>query len=133
MRESEPALRLVPERGHMRAGWDVPRTAARGNGRGTPMTEAELEDAIEALCGEYGVFRFHVPDSRKMRRGLPDDILIGLRGVLWRECKTSNNQLSTSQRVVAARLIRSGEDFRVWRPDDLRSGKIAADIRKVAW
>ncbi len=92
------------------------------------MSEAELEEHIRALCLDLGVLRFHVRDSRGMNRGLPDDILIGARGVLWRECKTQKGRLTPEQRMVGEALTALGQDWAVWRPADLLSRRIVSEL-----
>jgi hypothetical protein len=96
------------------------------------MTEDELEEQIRQHCLARDILRFHVRDARGMTRGLPDDILIGHRGsVLWRECKSSTGTLSTEQRQIRNRLLALGEDWALWRPADLRSGLIVAELEAI--
>jgi len=82
------------------------------------VTEAELEESIRQLCLALGVLRFHVRDSRGMNRGFPDDLLIGRRGILWRECKSAGGTLTPEQRQVGYALQALGADWDVWRPRD---------------
>jgi hypothetical protein len=96
------------------------------------MTEAELERHINQLCAGLGILRFHVPDSRGMERGLPDDILIGTYGTLWRECKTEKGKLRPEQTRVGMQLAAHGQDYAVWRPSDLISGRIARELTAIS-
>jgi hypothetical protein len=96
------------------------------------MSEAELEEGIRALCKDLGILRFHVKDSRGTNAGLPDDILIGPGGVLWRECKTQKGQLTNAQWAVANALNLAGQDWNTWRPADLLSGQIARELAALA-
>ena len=77
------------------------------------MSEAELEEGIRSLCKDLGILRFHVRDSRGMNRGLPDDILIGAMGVLWRECKRQKGTVTPEQRACGEALTALGQDFAI--------------------
>ena len=96
------------------------------------MSEAELEEGIRSLCKDLGILRFHVRDSRGMNRGLPDDILIGTRGVLWRECKTQRGRITPEQRACGEALKALGQDFAVWRPSHLLSWQIAQELVNIS-
>jgi len=97
------------------------------------MTEAELEEHVRVLCKDLGVLRFHVRDSRGMNRGLPDDILIGARGVvLWRECKTQRGRLTPEQREIGEALTALGQDYGVWRPISLLNGHVGRELTAIS-
>ena len=115
----------------------VPAVAARAALAGSSkiaaaMSEADLEEGVRALCKDLGILRFHVRDSRGMNRGLPDDILIGARGVLWRECKSQKGRLTPEQRLTGEALTALGQDFAVWRPSDLLSWRIARELVELS-
>jgi hypothetical protein len=110
-----------------------PRPLAGSRGAiAAAMSEAELEEGIRALCKDLGILRFHVRDSRGMNRGLPDDILIGPRGILWRECKDQKRKLTPEQRATGEALTALGQDFAVWRPEDLLSWRIARELIELS-
>lgn len=75
--------------------------------------------------------RFHVRDARGMTRGFPDDVLIGTRGLLWRECKNEFTTLTPDQRQVGIVLRNLGQDWELWRPVDLRSGRIVRELEEI--
>lgn len=100
--------------------------------RAAAMTEAQLEDNVRALCADLGVLRFHVRSSRGMAPGWPDDVLIGARGILYRELKTEHGRLSTEQRDTGQAITRAGGSWRTWRPSDLLAGRIAAELTEIA-
>ncbi len=88
------------------------------------MTEAELEEQIRDACTKLGILRFHVRFSMGTTAGLPDDILIGPRGILWRECKTARGKVTAAQQEAGNALTAAGQDWAVWRPADWYSGRI---------
>lgn len=97
------------------------------------MTEVELEREVRRLLQVYGLAKtsFHVPDSRGMQPGLPDWIIIGRR-VIYRELKSAYGGLRAEQRHVGYLLQKAGDDWNIWRPVDLRSGRIEREIESVA-
>jgi len=96
------------------------------------MSEAGLEK-VQELCEGFGILRFHNPDSRRVReKGLPDDILIGARGVLWRELKNMKRKLTPEQEKVGEQLTAHGQDWAVWRPTDLLSRRIEFELRAIS-
>jgi len=96
------------------------------------MSEAELEEQIRDACKKLGILRFHVRDSRGMCPGFPDDLLIGSRGVLWRENKRQRGRVTPDQAAVGEALTVLGQDFAVWRPEDWFSGRIARELAALA-
>lgn len=96
------------------------------------MTEAELEEEIRDACKKLGIIRFHVRFSLGTTPGLPDDILIGPRGILWRECKTRKGKLTAAQVSAGEALRAAGQDWDVWRPEDWFSGRIAQELAALA-
>ena len=95
------------------------------------MTEAELEDHIRRACAGLGILRFHIPDARGMSRGMPDDLLIGRHGILWRECKSFRGRLTSEQRKVGYALQALGQDWDWWTPADWLSGRIEQELEAI--
>lgn len=96
----------------------------------TAVTEAELERAVRDLLKLHRLWGYHPYDSRRSEPGFPDWVIIGSR-VLWRELKTDGGELRPDQRRVRNLLLAAGEDWAVWRPADLRSGRIDQEMRAV--
>lgn len=94
------------------------------------MPEAALQKAVTDLCKLLGIWWYHVGDSRRDRAGWPDLALIGRR-LIYRELKTDSGTLRIEQAEVGARMRRAGVDWAVWRPADLRSGKILAELEAI--
>ena len=96
------------------------------------MTEAELEEQIRDACKKLGVIRIHIYHARGTTPGVPDDILIGARGVLWRELKTMRGHVSPAQRAMGEALLAAGQDFAIWRPEDWFSGRIRLELMAIS-
>lgn len=97
------------------------------------MTEVELEREVRRLLTVYRLqaTSFHVPDARRMTPGLPDWIIIG-RGVLWRELKDAYKGPTREQRHLGYVLQAAGQDWDIWRPRDLASGRIERELESIA-
>jgi hypothetical protein len=91
--------------------------------------EADLDHEIKRLVAQMGLQGFHVPDSRGMSPGFPDWVIIGPGGLIFRECKMADGQMSSSQTRLRYLLISIGQDYSVWRPADLYSGLIESELR----
>ena len=96
------------------------------------MSEADLEENIRDACKKFGIIRFHVRFSLGTTPGLPDDILIGPSGILWRECKNQKNKPTPDQVKTGEALTALGQDFAIWRPSDWLSGQIQAELLAIS-
>ena len=103
-------------------------TTVRTDPRAALMSEVELERNVGRIAADLQVWRHHNPDSRKVTAGLPDDLLAGPGGVIWRELKRETEKPSPAQIALMAFLRAAGHDVDVWRPSDLLSGRIAREI-----
>lgn len=95
------------------------------------MTEAQFQTAVLQLAQIYNYeLRYHNPDSRRSQAGFPDLVLASKsRGrLLFRELKTDDGRLSPEQIRTIDVLETVGADIAVWRPLDLRSGRIAREL-----
>lgn len=100
-----------------------------------PMTERNLQSAVLKLAGFHGYeVRYHTKDSRGSQAGFPDLVLASSkRGrLLFRELKTDSGRMRPEQRVVLEVLGACGQDVGVWRPADLLSGRIVAELRAAS-
>lgn len=98
------------------------------------MSEKTLDLKVRRLLNQFGLapFAFHPPDGTGgMRAGFPDWTIMGA-WVMFRELKTEEGVLSPAQKAVIAQLESIGADVDVWRPRDLFSGRIAAELAAVA-
>jgi hypothetical protein len=64
-------------------------------------------------------------------KGFPDLVIAGLGGQMFRELKSAKGVLSPEQVVWIGELTRGGADAGVWRPADLRSGRIEQELRAL--
>lgn len=110
--------------------------AARMPQRGGRVTGTELIRLIMSHVQLVRVLAYHHPDSRLLpagaARGFPDLVMVGPGGVLFREVKGDYDTLSPNQRLWGRRLRFAGADWAEWRPCDWRSGRIRAEIRRIA-
>lgn len=96
------------------------------------MSEAQLEEQVRDACKKLGILRFHVRVSLGTTAGLPDDILIGPGGILWRELKREKGKPTPAQVKTGEALTAAGQDWALWRPSDLLSGRIALELAGIA-
>lgn len=96
-----------------------------------PMSEKNLQSAVEKLARFSGWLVYHTHDSRRSQPGFPDLVMVsGKRGmVLYRELKSATGKLRPEQVTWLDELTAAGEDAGVWRPADLVSGRITAELR----
>lgn len=101
------------------------------------MTETELLYAITSgsrkrpgLCVRFGIRWYHSYDSRRSIPGWPDLVLVGGR-VIFRELKSATGDLRPEQRDWRDLLHAAAADWAIWRPIDLESGRIEAELRDL--
>lgn len=95
------------------------------------MTEAHFQGSVIAICKLLGVAWFHPYYSERSVPGYPDLTLCGNRGVLFRELKTEVGKLTRTQEEWLTRLSKASQDADVWRPADLASGRILAELKAI--
>lgn len=94
-------------------------------------TEAGLQLAVEQLAGWLGLRCWHDVDSRRNKAGFPDLVIVGPGGILWRELKKSTGRTSKAQDEWGAALRAAGQDWAVWKPGDMRSGRIRSELEAI--
>jgi hypothetical protein len=95
------------------------------------MTEAQLQAAVLDLCKLLGIWWYHAYQPKYDNAGWPDLVLIGSRATIFRELKKAGQDPTPEQADVGARLARSGQDWDVWRPADLRSLRILRELQAI--
>lgn len=78
--------------------------------------EAEFQSTVMTAARELGLLAYHPYRSEKSTPGFPDTTIIGHRGVLFRELKMEEGQLSPDQRYWLDALTEAGQNAAIWRP-----------------
>jgi hypothetical protein len=94
-------------------------------------SEASLQRAVTGLCTWLGIWWWHDTDPRRNKAGLPDLIIVGDHGILWRELKSPRGRLRPGQDILGRRLRASGQDWDTWRPADWASGRIKKELESI--
>lgn len=95
------------------------------------MTEATLQETVRQLCQNLKLFHYHPHDSRRSEPGWPDSVIIGPRGILYRELKSHRGTLTSEQTQVRYLLLAAGADYGVWKPVQLLDGTIARELAAI--
>jgi hypothetical protein len=95
------------------------------------MPEAELQTKVLRLATDLGFLAYHTHDSRRSQRGWPDLVLAhpGRGRLLFRELKQQGKYPTPEQRRWLTTLEATGADVGVWRPMDLLSERVLAELR----
>ena len=96
------------------------------------ISEREFQGIIMQVAQLHGFeLGYHTHDSRRSEPGFPDLVLVSSkhRRVLFRELKTDKGRVSPEQRRWIDGLTAAGADAGVWRPADLRSGRVTKELR----
>jgi hypothetical protein len=111
------------------------------------MSEDDLLTAVLDLARLLGVFSAHFRPARRQGKdgrtrwetavqgdgkGYPDLTLVGPAGLMFRELKSTSGTCSPEQAAWLAQLTAAGADTGVWRPADLKSGRIESELRALA-
>jgi hypothetical protein len=96
------------------------------------MTEAELLTEVIIRCRKHGVVPIHIdtPHHNKGRelKGYPDLILHGTHRLAFRELKSQTGRMRPDQTLWMYRQVGEGLDWGLWRPKDLKSGRIDREL-----
>jgi len=102
------------------------------------MTEDELLAEVTARCKQHGIWWVHIDTPFHNRRrqnliGFPDLFLCGTKGIAFRELKSQyTGRMSSEQTTWKYRLIAAGQDWALWRPSDLESGRIDRELDQLS-
>jgi len=102
------------------------------------MTEEQLEAEILALCEEREITWAHIDTPHHNRKrhnlaGFPDLMLFGRGGSMFRELKRQRNPGgSPAQTNWKYWLLAAGQDYAIWQPRDLESGRIKRELDRLA-
>jgi hypothetical protein len=95
------------------------------------MTEAALLQAVRELAAHLGWSPYHTYRSERSEPGFPDLVLMRPPLLLFRELKSEKGRLKPEQHRWLTELKACGQDVGVWRPIDLRSGRIQAELSRL--
>lgn len=106
------------------------------------MTEDDLLRTVLDMAHRFGHMTAHFrPAQSKTGRwltavqgdgkGYPDVTIVGAGGVLFRELKAAKGYLKPEQKKWLSALEEAGADAGVWKPADLQSGRIEAELRAL--
>lgn len=96
------------------------------------MSEAEVAAFVADACRTLGLLRYHTYRSDRSPAGFPDEVIVGPSGLLFRELKRQTTQPTAAQWQWLETLAAAGSDVGVWRPSDVLSGRVAAELQAVA-
>lgn len=118
----------------------------RRSRKAAPVNEAMSEDALLVavidLCRTLGLLTAHFRPAQSQSgrwltavqgdgKGYPDLTICGPAGVLFRELKAQVKYPTAEQRAWLEALTAAGGDAAVWKPRDLASGRIAAELQAL--
>lgn len=82
------------------------------------ITEKNFQQSVIDLARLHGCLVYHTYDSRRSEKGWPDLVIVGPRGVLFRELKADRGRVKPEQWEWIEALKLAGQDAGVWRPVD---------------
>lgn len=82
------------------------------------MREDALQQLVMDAAKAHGLLAYHTHDSRRSNPGWPDVVLVGARGVLFRELKAEQGRVSPMQKFWLQALDLAGANSGIWRPED---------------
>ncbi len=98
------------------------------------MLEAQLQREVRTLIAGAGLLTVALPRLANMGNppGWPDLMILGPRGLLFRELKSADGRPSRAQLAIGGILRQLGQDWAIWRPADLDSGRIGRELWEIA-
>lgn len=99
------------------------------------LSESQFQQQVIDLAKLHGyTLIYHTHDSRRSQPGFPDLVLISEhRGrALFRELKTETGRVSPDQFSWISGMLMAKLNVGVWRPSDLKSGRIIKDLKGEA-
>lgn len=94
------------------------------------VTEAEFQTTLVKLIKVYGLRYHHQKISFGSAAGWPDLTILGRR-IIFRELKRETGKLTPAQAQWGEWLTQAGQDWGLWRPSDLASGRVQRELEAI--
>jgi hypothetical protein len=94
------------------------------------MAEAQLQAAVIRVCKLYGLRHHHQRVSIGSIAGWPDLVIVG-KGIIFRELKSDIGKVTVAQDEWGTVLLKAGQNWAVWRPVDLASGRVQRELEQL--
>lgn len=117
-----PAARRPTSRG---------RALTAAERRALRMSETNLQNAVIKLCEQLGILWYHAYQPMRDPAGWADLSMSGWHGTIFRELKAEGEKPTPKQAEWGQRMLASGENWAVWYPADLQSGRIARELAVI--
>jgi hypothetical protein len=103
------------------------------------MSEDEVEWHMRKLIKDLRDLGGHIlayhpwkTHARRAAEGWPDWAVAGPGGVLFRELKRENKNPTRAQQEWLDLMVAAGLDAGVWRPSSVISGRMGAELARIA-
>jgi hypothetical protein len=96
------------------------------------MSENDLLATVRQACKTLHLLCYHTYRSDRSEKGFPDLVIVGVRGILFRELKNEKDKPTIHQQQWIQALQTAGADAGLWRPSDLYNGRITHELRRIA-
>lgn len=106
-----------------------PLTAAQR--KALRMQEAYLQNAVIDLCKQLGILWYHAYQPMRDPAGWADLSMSGWHGTIFRELKAEGEKPTPKQAEWGQRMLAGGENWALWFPADLQSGRIACELAAI--
>ncbi|RAX51284.1 VRR-NUC domain-containing protein [Arthrobacter sp. AQ5-05] len=98
------------------------------------MLEKPFQTRVIQLAKFHGFeLVYHTWNSQRSAPGFPDLVMVSSRDkrILYRELKRTVGKVTPDQQAWLDALTACGQDAGVWRPADLLSGRIVAELKSA--
>ena len=82
------------------------------------MNENQFQQKVLDLCKWLGLKAYHTFDSRRSEPGFPDLVIVGKRGIIFAELKSTTGKVSLAQTEWLESIALAGGTAAIWRPED---------------
>lgn len=93
------------------------------------MPEKDLQEEVRKAADTFGWKFFHPFWMQRSSTGWPDCTLVRDGRIIFVELKSEDKEPTIAQQTWLDALAETGAEVYVWRPSDLRSGRIDEVLR----